>query len=842
MRVPISWLRDFVEVGPDLPDLARRLTLAGLEVESIHLAGLALGAEAARLKVTGLAWDPEMIVVGSVLEVMAHPNADRLVLCRLDDGRQVHTVLTGAPNLFRYKGKGILEAPLKVAYAREGARLFDGHKPGWELMTLQRAVIRGVESYSMACSEKELGISEEHEGVILLDPDASTGQPLVDHMGDAVFEIALTPNMARNASILGVAREVAALTGASFRPPSYELDEVGPALAGRVDLRIGEPELNPRFVLGLIEGVKVGPSPYQVQRRLRLAGMRPINNVVDATNYVMLEIGQPLHAFDFEALQRRAEDPPPQLSTRRAVPGERLTTLDQIDRPLDDFSVLVCNSAGPLSIAGVMGGAATEVGPETRSVLLEGAAWNLINIRRTLSAQRFSSEAAYRFSRGVHPAMAERGVRRGLSVMARLTGGAIARGLLDEYPLPPSPVVVDLSLDQVERGLGVRLEADEVAGLLGRLEFEVEVRGASLRVTPPDHRLDIGEGLIGVADVLEEIARVYGYDRIPETLIADSLPPQRGNPQAEAEEAVRDLLVGIGLQEVVTYRITNPGADQRHLPDEHDREAYVTLANPIASDRTVMRHHLLPSLLEVVARNAAPSSPPGLVRDRAGLPGGGGRDTCPRRSCGWGSSSRAPEPPPGGSRPTSSRWTSSISRDFLEALSTRASSAPGLVPGRLASVLTTRESAPNGRSALECSDGWGKSTRRCATATTCRQLLWQRPILTFRRCWSCGQTGVTIAPVPTFPPVLEDLALVVDEGVAADRVAAEIRRAGGDLLADLRLFDLYQGPPIPPGRKSLAYSLTYQAPDRTLTDSEVRQIREGIVAHLVHKLSAELRK
>jgi phenylalanyl-tRNA synthetase beta chain len=612
MKVPLTWLREFVDIQIGLPELADRLTLAGLEVESVHLAGLALPEKAPRLKVTGLSWDPETIVVGAVAEVMPHPNADRLVLCRLDDGKQEHIVLTGAPNLFPFKGQGPLPKPLNVAYAREGARLFDGHQPGWELMTLQRAKIRGVDSYSMACSEKELGISEDHEGVILLDDDAPVGRPLVDYMGDAVLDIALTPNMARNASILGVAREVAALTGAALRPPSYDLAWSGPPLAGRVALSIGEPELNPRFVLGLIEGVTIRPSPYAVQRRLRLTGMRPINNIVDATNYVMLETGQPLHAFDFDALERRAGGALPRLSTRRARSGERLTTLDGIDRPLDDFTVMVCDSAGALSIAGVMGGAETEVGPETRRVLLEGAAWNLSNIRRTLGAQRLSSEAAYRFSRGVHPAMAERGVRRGLAWMARMSGGTIAKGLVDEYPLPAAPSVVTLSADDVERVLGVRLSLETIADLLRRLEFAVEPEadrashpgGDRLRVQSPDHRLDIGEGLAGVADLVEEIARLYGYDRIPETLIADTLPPQVGYPQAEAEQDVREALTGMGLQEVVTYRMTTPAMDRRHLIDAPADEAYVTLANPIANDRTVLRRHLLPSVLEVVERNA----------------------------------------------------------------------------------------------------------------------------------------------------------------------------------------------------------------------------------------------
>ncbi len=279
MKLPLSWLRDFVDIELSIEELAHRLTLAGLEVEEIRYVGLPLserrlegrsgGHQRHETKISGLPWDPAAIVVGEVREVMAHPDADRLVLCRLFDGEREHTVLTGAPNLFPYAGKGELEPPLKVPYAREGAEIYDGHQPGWEVAKLERRKIRGVESYSMICSEKELGISEAHEGIIVLDADAPTGQPLVDYMGDAVLDIAITPNIARNANVLGVAREVAALTGVELRPPSYEVDWQGPSIEGRAALEIREPELNPRFVLGLIEGVEIKPSPYWVQRRLR---------------------------------------------------------------------------------------------------------------------------------------------------------------------------------------------------------------------------------------------------------------------------------------------------------------------------------------------------------------------------------------------------------------------------------------------------------------------------------------------------------------------------------------------------------------------------------------------
>ncbi|MGB6420759.1 MAG: phenylalanine--tRNA ligase subunit beta, partial [Anaerolineales bacterium] len=433
MLIPISWLKDFVDITLPIEELARVLTMAGLEVEEVIYVGLPLpegqiegrsGAhQRPETKVSGIEWDSDKIVVAAVHEVMPHPDADRLVLCRLDDGGGEQIVLTGAPNLYPYKGKGALEKPLKVPYAREGARIYDGHKPGQVLMTLKRAKIRGVESYSMICSEKELGISDDHEGIIVLDDDAPVGVPLVDYMGDAVFDIAITPNIARDANILGVAREVAALTNQALRSPSYKFEASGAPIVGQAAVEITNPELNPRFVLGLIRDVEIAPSPYWVQRRLLLAGMRPIYNIVDATNYTMLEVGEPLHAFDYDILVERAGGKAPKIITRTARAGERLTTLDGEEHTLSDFTVLVCDTEGALAIAGVMGGAESEVHEGTRNVLLEGAAWNFINIRRTIADQRMSSEAAYRFSRGVHPAMAERGVRRGVELMRQWSGG-----------------------------------------------------------------------------------------------------------------------------------------------------------------------------------------------------------------------------------------------------------------------------------------------------------------------------------------------------------------------------------------------------------------------------------
>jgi phenylalanyl-tRNA synthetase beta chain len=849
MKVPISWLKEFVDIDQPIEDLADRLTLAGLEVEEIQFVGLPIpelrhraeraGKHGRSVRVFGLAWDPERIVVGAVLEVMPHPDADRLVLCRLDDGEREHIVLTGAPNLFPYKSMGPLDVPLKVAYAREGAELYDGHQSGWERMTLKRAKIRGVESHSMACSEKELGISEDHEGVIILDGDAPVGMPLAEYMGDAVLDIVITPNVARDANILGVAREAAVLTGMPLKEPSYDVPWTGAPIDGRVTIEIGVPDLNPRFVAGLIEGVTIGPSPYRLQYRLRLAGMRPINNIVDATNYVMLEVGEPLHAFDYDALVRRAGGKPPKILTRLAEPGERLTTLDEVDRALDDFTVLVADEAGALSIAGVMGGAESEVSDRTRNILLEGAAWNYINIRQTLAAQKLSSEAAYRFSRGVHPAMAERGVRRALALMHRLAGGEIAEGLVDEYPKPAESHPVEVSSADAARWLGVELATKDIADILRRLEFAVEVDGQVVRATPPDHRLDIGRGIVGVADLMEEVARVYGYDRIPETQISDTIPPLYGNPSLEREERIRDLLIELGLQEVTTYRLTTPEREARIVPElAKSEEAYVWLANPIASDRVVMRRSLLASVLEVAQRNAR-------IRDRMAIfeigpvyiPVEDG----------------LPEEPPrlvilisGPRQPSTWQGSDTSLMDFYD--------LKGMVDQLLAGL---HVEDVRYISASQASFHPGKCAQVCSGERVLGMIGELHPAV--QNEYELGENRVLagefdlavvsellrerfpIVPIPAYPAVLEDLAVVVDEATPAERVQQVIRDAGEPLLRQVDLFDLYRGEQIAEGKKSLAYSVVYQAGDRTLTDTEVAGVRQKIIRRLKDELGADLR-
>ena len=754
--------------------------------------------------------------------------------------------LAGA--IFHLKGTGKLDKPIKVAYAKEGTTLYDGHAEGLQLMTLKRTKIRGVESYSMVCSEKELGISEEHEGIILLDDDAPVGMSLAEYMGDAVLDISIVPNMARNANVVGIARELAALTGRELKKPTMDNRRRtmtrgqssavnGQSVTELVEIEITNPELNPRFVAGLIRDIEIKPSPYHIQRRLRLAGMRPISNIVDATNYAMLDIGQPLHAFDYDVLVSRVGQIANlshkiKIITRAAKDGEKLTTLDGKERVLTSENVLVCDENGSLAMAGVMGGAESEVTDKTRTVLLEGAAWNFINIRKTAKQHNLPSEASFRFSRGVHPAMAEQGVKRGLELMAEWSGGQIAPDLVDVYPLKPKDPTITVTTKDVKRLLGIDLTAKQIAELLTRLEFECKVKKDSVKAKTPPHRLDIGEGVIGLADVLEEIARVYGYDHIPETRMADSLPPQVGNPRHEWEEHARDILTSLGVQEVVSYRMTSPERESRLVA--HDE--YVALANPIAPERRVMRRSLLASLLENVEKNARAESISVFEIGSVFEPNKNNLPNEPRKLAIAMTGLRS-----------SASWDvkDSASFDFYDMKGRLELLLSGL---RLAGVsYTPTDSAPFLHP--------GKAAQVSVNGQTVGVFGELHPLVKEKYDFEDSPVIVAefdldalrnvtptygIAPVSEFPPVLEDIAIIVDEAVTAERVEGLIRQTGGKIVTRVRLFDVYRDEKIGAGKKSLAYNLTYQS-EKTMTDAEAAAIRTKIVKRLEFEVGAKLR-
>jgi phenylalanyl-tRNA synthetase beta chain len=859
MRVPLSWLREFVAIDLPVEELARRLTSGGMEVAQIHRIGV---------EGSPLPWDPELIVVANVLEVRSHPNADRLVLADVDYGAaQPHTVVTGASNLFLYRDQGRLPHPLKAVFAREGAQLYDGHAEGWVITKLKGRPVRGVMSDAMLCSEKELGLSEDHEGILILPDDAPVGMPLRDYLGEVILEIDLTPNFARCLSIVGVAREVAALTGAPLKLPDPQVVAEGPSIIGRARVTVHEPDLCPRFMVGLAEGVKIGPSPFWMQRRLINAGMRPINNIVDISNYVMLEWGQPTHAFDADRVADR------HLIVRLAQPGERLTTLDDRDRDLTPSPesglshppLLVCDATGPLAIAGVMGGASSEVSNATTNVLLEAAIWEPVQIRRTARSLKLPSEASRRFERGVDYELPPIALRRCLELMRLYAGATIATDFIDVYSRPWQPVTIELPPSEVRRLLGIHLDAHSIAEILGRLGFTCAIQGGSkvgdfailaaepvVQVEVPSFRQDVTM----VADLCEELARVYGYDRIPSTRLADELPPPMTVKAIELEDQVRDLMVGAGLTELITYSLIDMALVARVQPSEAVPERYLKISNPGTPEHGYMRRSLLPSLAAALALNLRererslvfeigrvylPPAEPG--KDERWLPDE------PRRLAIALAGPRQPE-----------SWLST-DRDWLDfydlkgivellgerlGLSDQLTFAPltddeRFHPGRSAVLMLVHKRDSRGRPVDQQPVGvLGEAhpqVRARLEVNVPRVLLAEIDLETLIA--HAGQA--TYRAISRFPASVQDLSIVADETVSEAQIRAVIQRSAGEYLESLTLFDRYSGPQVGEGKRSLTYHLVFRASDRTLLDETLAKIRKKIIGNLERELGATIR-
>jgi phenylalanyl-tRNA synthetase beta chain len=833
MKIPLSWLREYVDFDLPVAELARRLTLAGLEVGGVRVIGLP-APEGVRIPPdeAGPVWARDKIITARVVKVEKHPNADKLKLVTADYGAAAPKVcVTGAPNI------AIGDQGIIVVLGLAGTQYWDGHSTPKQIKELKPSVLRGIPSDAMVMSEFELGISEEHEGIIVLPADTPVGVPAADLMGEIVLDVDILPNMARCLAMLGVAREVSALTGRTVRQPPTVVPTTGPPIEGKVTITIADTNLSARYAAMLIQNVTIGSSPIWMQRRLQSAGMRPINTVVDVTNYVMLEWGQPLHAFDYEVLVKRAGGKAPGIVVRPAKSGEKLVTLDNVERKLTPETLVIADAAGPIALAGVMGGLETEVSAATKNILLESANFDLVSIRHTMRALDLPSEASLRFSKGIHPDLVVPAVHRAAGLLHEHAGGTVCRGIADSYPRKPQPQTIDLTARSIRRLLGVEIPLAEAARLLAALEFQVEASGKdTLRVTPPPNRLDMQSG---EADLIEEIARLAGYDKLPATLLADPLPPQVGCPDLDREERARDRLTTLGLQEVITYSLTTP---EREAPLAPANVEYLRLANPISSERVVMRHTLLAGILDVLAANLKHADSVAVFEI--------GCIYLPRKDA------KLPDEPRRlalaltGPR-VSSFWQDSLSgagaavdffdlKGVLETLlsdlqiaevSYRRASTAYLHPGRSAELLL------NGASA----GAFGELHPRTARVFD----LADRSVLVAELDLDATLAAVPerspYVPVPRFPAALRDVAVVVAEDATAERVTAEIRVAGGELLRDIRLFDLYRGPSIPSGTKSLAFALEYQADDRTLADKEIDKLHKKVEDRLVHVLKASIR-
>jgi phenylalanyl-tRNA synthetase beta chain len=831
MKIPLNWLRDYVSLTLPPAQLIERMTLAGLEVGGVRILGLPT-PDGVRVKAEerGPVWDRDKIFVAEILGVEKHPDADRLRLPTVTWGEgKVKQLVTGAPNI------NVGDQGQKVVLALSGSVLIDGHSDVRKLSELKPTKIRGIPSDAMVCSLLELGISEEHEGIILLEADAPVGTPLADFMGDIVLEVDVLPNMARCLSMIGVAREVSAITGQPLKLPPAGMQATGEPIEGQVAVRIDDAKLCARYAAALIKGVTIGPAPGWMQRRLLYAGMRPINNIVDVTNFVMLEWGQPLHAFDYDLLVQRAGGKAPTIIVRPARDGEILLTLDGQERKLAPENLVIADRQGPIALAGVMGGRDTEVSARTKNILLESASFDFVSVRRTMKQFNLPSEASVRFSRGIHPETVKPAVERAAELMRQYAGGTVCGGLVDSYPAPLPAQVVELKLSQVRRLLGTDFLQEEAVRILTALEFDVTATGPdTLRAVVPPHRLDVQDG---PADLIEELVRIRGYDRLPGTLLADRLPRQQTNEPLVFEERVRDLLAGCGLQEVITYAMTTPEKESPLAAGS----AYVRLLNPVSSERSVMRRTVLAGVLEVAASNLRHTAevrlfelgPVYLRQEGQKLPQEVRRLaialTGRRGTEFWGDGA--------GDKPGLDFFDlkgviAALATDLhLADVQYQPAQAAYLHPGRSATLLAgTREIGVFGALHPSVAEAYG---------------LGGRPVLAgeldVEALQAVAPARFAYTPVPRFPAALRDVAVVVDEKIAAEEVAAEIRAGGGDLLRQLHLFDVYRGESIAAGTKSLAYALSYQAEDRTLTDKEVDKAHKKIEDRLKHRLKATIR-
>jgi phenylalanyl-tRNA synthetase beta chain len=809
MKVSRNWLGDFLAAVPPAEELARRLTFAGLEVEGVESPGARLAG----------------VVVARIDASSPHPDANKLSVTQVDagDGRKLQ-IVCGAKNF---------QVGDLVPLATVGTVLPDG-------TTITRATLRGVESEGMLCSAKELGLAEEASGLLLLERTLRPGMRLAEALSldDAVLEMNVTPNRGDALSHLGVAREVAVLTTQQLRPPAANVPESAPDVQTVAAVRVEDTQGCRRFAARVVEGITIGPSPEWLVRRLRACGVRSINNVVDVTNYVMLELGQPLHAFDLDRLAGS------EIVVRRALRGERLITLDGKERTLTAEDLVVCDRDRAQALAGTFGGTEAEVSTTTRRILLEGANWDPVTVRRMARRHQLHTEASHRFERGVDIEAGPLGVDRAAALIADMAQGSVRQGRIDVYPTKVAATLVRLKEGQVGRLLGADVAEAEVATILGALGFIAdEQRTGSTLWRVPTWRPDISLP----EDLVEEVARIRGYDTIPATLppLTESLRPEP--VQVEVERRVRGALAGAGFDEVVNYSFVDPAllplVTERALELLGTPVEAVTLKNALSPQQSAMRTSLYASLLPNLSHNLRQGQEAvrlyemGRVYLRDPEGGEGLRPVAkePLRVGGVLYGRRLPR-----------GWTSGTDvNDFYD--------AKGAVEGVLSALGAPGLTAqPVHRAPYHARASAVLSAGRTVLGTVgelhpevAKALDLPRGVYLFEVDLEALVQVSDVVPhlrgLNRFPAVLRDLAVVVPETKAAEDIRAVIHEVGGPLVEEVLIFDVYTGSPLPPGRKNLAFALRYRAPDRTLRDEEVQTAHARIVEEVNRRLGAELR-
>jgi len=801
MRLTLNWLRDYVQIDLPPEELAHLLTMTGLEVEVLEPLGQGL----------------DDVVVAKVLSVEKHPNADRLFLCRVDGGQGEVSVVCGAPNV---------QEGMRTAYAPPGVRLPNG-------LHVKKTKIRGQESLGVLLAEDEMGLTDDHTGIMELPSHLEPGQP-VDQalpLSDWAFEIGLTPNRPDCTSVIGVAREVAARTGQTLHKPGLGgLESAVPGLREHASVIIEDAKGCPRYTAGLVWGVKIGPSPFWMRYRLHASGVRSISNVVDVTNYVMLEVGQPLHAFDFHRVRDQ------RIVVRRAEPGERFATLDGQERTLTGEDLMICDGQGSVGLAGVMGGLNSEISDTTNDVLVESACFDPITIRRTSKRLGLLTEASYRFERGVDIEGADWALRRSMQLLADLAEGSPEPKIIDEYPRPFRARKIPLRVDRTNAFLGTSLSVKTMGQYLEALEMEVHTQDENrLEVSPPACRVDLEREV----DLMEEVARMEGYDRIPVTIPA--VRPEDEPEPAEVGLAarMRGAMAGFGFTEVITYSFISAEApDILGASLDSPLRNAVPLLKPLTQDQAVMRTTMLPGLLQAVQTNRAYGEQNLRLFEWGKVFFRDDRAELPQERLGLAGILTGAWTPAGlhdKERAVDFYDAKGVLEALLEELGVqnvvfeRGEARPGYHPENAAQVRL-------GDTVAAHVGGIDPKVSEAYEIHPDAAFLFELDIPSLMEALPLEKE---YTPYARYPAVFRDLSVVVDTGVESARVYEII--AQESLVESVDLFDLYRGDQIAPSQKALTFRICYRSQDRTLDGQEVNALHDRIVRKIGEQVGGRLR-
>lgn len=801
MLVSLKWLKDYIDLEITASELADRLTMAGLEVDEIKTISH---------KFTG-------VVVAKILSVRPHPGADKLSLCAVTDGEQTYAVVCGAKNI---------KAGDVVPLAKVGALIPGGY-------TIKSTVLRGEKSDGMLCSEAELEVGDDAAGIMQLSSELQLGLPLESalSLGDTVLDVSVTPNRSDCLSMIGMAREVAALTGKKIKMPAVKIKESSEDISSLSSVTIVDADLCPRYSARMIKKVKITQSPFWIKTRLESAGLRAINNVVDVTNFVMLEMGQPLHAFDFRFLEEG------RIIVRKSKAGEEFVSLDEKSRILPENTLLICDGKKPVAIGGIMGGFNSEVKADTETIFLESAYFNPSSIRRSSRRLAMPTDAAFRFERGIDPEGVIRALNRAAQLIAWLSGGSICKNYLDEYPQKLSAVEnIPLSQSRIREIIGTDIAAKDVLRILKSIGMKVrQVAKGQYQVTVPTYRVDITREI----DLIEEVVRLYGYDLVPSAMPTVAVTEMAVIPRLATEEKIRQLLVGNGYSEIINYSFTSPvSADYLGLPPADQGRNFVVIKNPLTEEQSVMRTNMSYGLLEVVKKNINNASFNLKLFEigRIFLKRGAGELPEEKNIFAGILAGKVSE----------NLWGSKINVDFYDlkgclenvfydlkienCLYQAETAEPFLHPGQSCGLYL--KDTRIGYAGQVHPDVMQKMDIRSAAYLFEINLDLLEKMITRQ---------IRHKEISKFPAVTRDVAFVIPESMEAKKMLDIVLRQGEDLLEIVGIFDIYAGKGLEVGKKSLGLRFSYRSLERTLTDEEINALHDKIVQNTVRLTGAKIR-